>query len=352
MNRIYLILSLVLLVSACENQDKPVVVGVNEDGQQLTVNASGDTIVYDANQIEIQDEEIADANPAIKAENDGTYKFGLNLKKGQKYPFKIATSSTNTQFNGTESQTMIQKATTALEYEVKEIKDSIFVLDVTYKQFSESMSDGKETIGFDTNKGEPENPMALDRWNFNKAIVGKTFQMEVSESGKVQNISNLWKLREQVKETMKEGLSAEELQGLDQFLAMALSDEAMQMQFEESMAYYPKKKVKEGESWSRNESEGNASSTVTYTFENIKDNIATIKIKGSSTGSDSRTEDSGLKIFQSLEGKVNGTVQINVNSGWVKDAQMSKDETIKMTQEYQGQKLNLSSETKSTTKIN
>lgn len=354
MNRISLILALVLFITACKNQDKPVVVGTNEAGEQLTVNAAGDTVVYNAesvenNEVKAESENVEDA---VKAESDGAYKFELNLKKGQKYPFKIASSAVITQFDGSQSQTMTQKATTTLEYEVKEVKDTVFVLDVMYKKFAESMSDGNESIGFDTDAEKPTNELVEDRWNFNKAIIGKSFEMEVSKSGKVQNISNLWKLREQVKESLKEGMSSEEVQGLERFLAMALSDEAMQLQFEESLSHYPKKRVKPGETWSRSESEGNASTTVNYTFEGIKDNVATIKVNGTSNGSGSHTEQNGLKVFQSLEGKVNGDFKIDVNSGWISTAEMRKDETIKMTQEFQGQKLNMSSQTKSTTNIN
>lgn len=357
MNRIYLIVALFLVVASCKKQEKPTVVGTNENGEELIVNETGDTVVYEAPIVE-NDEEITEKEEervvAVKSEKDGTYKFELNLKKGQKYPFKITTTGTNAQSDGKNSQTITQESTTALEYEVKEVRDSIFLLDVTYKRFSESMSDGKEKIGFDTNSAEPTNPEAKERWKFNNAVVGNTFQMEVSKNGNVQNISNLYKVRDKVKNAMKTGLNDEELKGLDQFLAAALSDEAMEQQFLESMAYYPKKKVKPGDTWSRNESEGSASSTVNYTFEGVKDNLATIKISGTSEGNDSRTDPngSGMKIFQSLEGSVNGTVKIDVNSGWVNNAEMKKDEVIRMTQEFQGQKANFSSETKSTTKIN
>ncbi len=356
MNRIFIMLSLVVVVASCKKQEKPAVVGTNEQGEELVVNETGDTVVYvapvsDNSEVEKQDNsEVA----AIKPEKDGTYKFELNLKKGQEYPFKIKTTATNSQSDGKQSQTITQESSTAVAYEVKEIRDSVFILDVTYKQFAESMTDGKEKLGFDTNSAEPTNEEAKQRWKFNKAVVGNTFQMEVSKSGKVQNITNLYKVRQNVKNAMKAGLSEDELKGLDSFLAAALSDEAMQQQFEESMAYYPKKKVKPGDTWSRNESEGNASSNVNYTFEGIKDGVATIKISGTSSGNDSKTDPngSGMKLFQSLEGKVNGDVKIDVKSGWVKNAEMKKNETIRMTQEFQGQKMNFSSETKSTTTIN
>lgn len=356
MKKILLTITLIAALTACKNEEKPAVVGTNEEGQELVINETGDTVVYVAPakpEAEIIKEK--EKQDGIKAESDGKYNFGLNLKKGEKYPFKIVTKSTTTDSDGKQSQTMTQESTTTLEYVVKEVKDSTFVMDVTYKQFAEKYSDGKETLSFDTNSATaPKEELLKLRYDFNKAVVGNTFQMEVSEKGKVKSINNLWNVREQVKTKLKGKMKPEEIKALEEILSVAISDEAMQAMFEESLAYYPKKAVKPGDTWNRNESQGTASSKMTYTFEGLKGEIATIKLNGTSSGVDSKTDPngSGMKLHQSLDGKVNGTVQINVNSGWIKDATMNKDETMRMTQEFQGQKANFSSQVKSTTKIN
>lgn len=356
MKKILLTFLLATVVFSCKKDDKPAVVGKNDAGQELVINETGDTVVYVAPakpEAEIiKEKENLDG---IKAENNGLYHFGLNLKKGQTYPFKILTKSTSTESNGKQSQTMTQESTTTLEYLVKEVKDSTFVLDVTYKQFAEKYSDGKESFSFDTNSPTaPKDEMMKIRYDFNKAVVGNSFQMEISEKGKVKSINNLWNVREKVKNKLKTSLKPEEIKALDEVLAKAISDEAMQQMFEESMAYYPKKAVKAGDTWNRNENQGGASSKMTYTFDGVTGDVAVIKINGTSTGASSQTDPngSGMKISQSLDGKVNGTVQINVNSGWIKDASMNKDETMRATQEFQGQKMNYSSNVKSSTKIN
>lgn len=343
-------------VISCKKDEKPAVVGTNDQGQELVVNETGDTVVYVAparSEEEIIKEK--ESESGIKAETDGKFNFGLNLKKGEKYPFKIFTKTSTTDSDGKQSRSMTQESTTTLEYQVKEVKDSTFVLDVTYKQFAEKYTDGKETLAFDTNSPTaPKDELLKLRYDFNKAVVGNTFQMEVSDRGKVKAINNLWNVREQVKTKLKGTMKPEEIKALDEVLNVAISDEAMQNMFEESLAYYPKKAVKPGDTWNRNESEGSASSKMTYTFEGLNGDIATIKLNGVSSGAESQTDPSGsgMKIHQSLEGKVVGTVHINVNSGWIKDATMNKDETMRMTQEFQGQKANLSSQVKSSTKIN
>ena len=356
MQKSIIALLLIFTIISCKKEEKPAVVGKNADGQELVVNETGDTVVYVA-PAKAEEEIIKEKEnvSGIKAETDGKYNFGLNLKKGEKYPFKIFTKSTSTDSDGKQSRTMTQESTTTLEYVVKEVKDSTFVMDVTYKQFAEKYSDGKESFSFDTNSATaPKDEMLKMRYDFNKAVVGNTFQMEVSEKGKVKSINNLWNVREKVKNKLKGSMKAEELKALDEVLSVAISDEAMQAMFEESLAYYPKKAVKPGDTWNRNESEGSASSKMTYTFDGVNGDIATIKLSGTSNGAESKTDPngSGMKLHQSLDGKVTGTVHIDVNSGWIKDAQMDKNETMRMTQEFQGQKANFSSTVKSTTKIN
>ncbi|MGI9526838.1 MAG: DUF6263 family protein [Weeksellaceae bacterium] len=357
MKKVILVCALAAAVISCKNDEKkPPVVGTNENGEELVVSETGDTVVYTPPAAEEKGSLFGgkEEHVAIEKEADGTYKFKFNLEKGKKYPFKIVTTATNTQSDGKQSMTITQESTTALEYIVKEVTEEGFVMDVTYKQFAEKMSDGKQTISFDTNGAEPKDEAAKQRWQFNKAIVGNSFKMTIDEAGKVQDVSNLFKVRDKVKNQMKGDLKDEQVAQLEEFLKAALSDEAMIQMFEESVAYYPKKAVKKGDTWNRNESEGNAKSSVTYTFDGINNGLATIKIKGSSSGSDSQTDPngSGIKIFRSLEGNVNGTVNIDQKSGWVKDATMNKNETMRMTQQKGEQKVNFSSETKSTTKIN
>lgn len=361
MKKVILGVTIFAALASCKKEvEKPVVVGTNEQGEELVVNKTGDTVVYVAPAVEEKKEEVKETKveekTAFKAQADGTYTFKFNLEKGKTYPFTIVSTAKNTQSDGKQSMTMTQESTTGLEYKVKEVKDSTFVMDVTFKRFAEKMSDGKETVSFDTNGTEPKDEAAKQRWKFNKAIVGNAFEMEIDKDGKVQNISNLWKVRDKVKTSMKADIPAEQAGMLDEFLKAALSDESMQAMFEESVAYYPKKAVKKGDTWERSEKQGKNSSKVTYTFDGVNGDLAVIKINGTSKGNDSNSQKdpqgNTMKLFMSLEGKVNGTVNIDKNSGWINSANISKDETQRMTQEYMGQKVNGSSVTKSTTKIN
>lgn len=355
MKKIFLICGLATVVLSCNKQEKKGdVVGTNEKGEELVVNAKGDTIVATP-ETESETEATVEEKEevAFTPKEDGTYEFGFNLKKGEKYPFKIITTATSKQSDGTQSITINQESTTELEYLVKDVTADGFVMDVTYKRFAEKMSNGQESIGFDTNAGKPKDERATQRWKVNKAIVGNSFGMTIDKHGKVKSVTNLSKIRDKVKAEIKNDLKKEEIAVLDQFLQSAINDQVIKNMFEESVGYYPTKPVKKGDKWDKTQSAKTAKSTINYTFDGVNNNLATIKINGKSSGSDSQTDPkSGIKVSSSLKGNVTGTVNVDEKSGWIKNATMNKTETMTMSQELNGQKATMTTEVKSTTKIN
>lgn len=354
-----------MAVVACKKEKSEIkVVGKNENGEELTVSAEGDTITLkeaEALQNDKLRKEEASTNletekvekkKAFYKNADGTYTFQFNLEKGKNYPFKVSTHTTSTQSDGENSQQISQNSTNELSYEVVEEKKQSFTLKVTFKRFQEKSSMQGESIGFDTNSGKPSNEMAAQQYKFFKAIVGSSYTIEIAKSGKVLNIDGLAPIREKVKSKLSKGLSEDEKKGLDQMLQASLSKQAMEAMFLESIGYYPTKPVKIGESWEINNSTDNAKSHMKYTLKNVSDSHADIQISGSSNGKDSNTLEQGVKIFRSIEGSVSGTAKINAQSGWVNQANIDKKEILRITQEYQGQKQNMSSTTKSATKVN
>lgn len=353
MKKTALILSVAAVIFSCKNETKPTIVGQNEQGQDLVVNAKGDTVVYTPQDTEKTKEEVKPvAKSAFEKNAEGLYTFRYNLEKGKTYPFSISTKSTTDQSDGKQSQHMSQESITGVDYTVKEIKDSTYLFEVKFTQFKEAMSNGKENISFDTQAEKPTKKEAQQQWEFNKAMVGKPFEMEITKEGKVVDVTKLLRVRNAIKEELGKSLTEEEKAGLDQVLSQSLSVEAMQSMFEESTSYYPKKAVKLDETWTEKEGNKKASSEMNYTFKGIADNMATVAISGKSNGNDSQSNKQGVKMFRSLEGTVTGTVKIDATTGWISNADIQKKEVVRVTQQYKNQKMNFSSTTKATTKIN
>lgn len=354
MKKVLVMLCVVGAMFSCKKETQPTIVGQNEQGQDLIVNAEGDTVVYQPETKTNETEEVTTpkSDTAFEKDAEGNYTFHFNLEKGKTYPFSISTESSMVQSDGKQSQSGKQSSITALDYTVTDVKKDSYVFDVKFTRFKEAMNDGKQSISYDTNEEKPTNEIAAQQWEFNKAMVGKTFSMEVSKEGKVLDVTKLLTVRNAVKEELSKDLSPEEKEGLNQILNQSLSVEAMQSMFEESISYYPKKAVKVDETWTKKEGNDKASSSMDYTFKGIEDNQALISIKGKSTGNDSQTNQQGVKLFRSLEGNVTGDIKIDAKSGWLTSAEIKKEEVIRMTQQYQGQKMNFSSTTNTTTTIN
>ncbi|KGB67857.1 hypothetical protein Q787_01695 [Ornithobacterium rhinotracheale H06-030791] len=282
----------------------------------------------------------------------GEYVFAFNLEEGKTYPFSLTNNATMTQSNGQQSQTVKQTSTTALDYTVAQVKDSTYVLDVKFTRFKEENKSDKKTIGFDTDAEKPTDKGAARQWEFNKAIVGKVFKMEITRSGKVVDVTNLLPVRNAVKEELKKDLSKEEQEGLDQVLSQTLNITAIQTIFDESTSFYPKKAVKLGGKWSKSEGTDKAKSTMNYTLQSVDNGVVDIKIDGSSKGSDSQSNPQGVNLYRSLEGSVDGLAKLDQKSGWISSADIKRKEVVRETQEYQGQKMNFSSTTNTHTEIN
>ncbi|MBV7441032.1 hypothetical protein KRX57_06330 [Weeksellaceae bacterium TAE3-ERU29] len=353
MKKSIFVLAVAALVFSCKKEDKPKIVGKNAQGQELIVNAQGDTVVYNP-EANTKNTEVKKEvrETAFEKNAEGEYVFQFNLEKGKTYPFSITTKANVSQSDGKNSQKVSQESVTALDYTVAEVKDSTYLMDVKFTRFQEQADGPSGKISYDTSAEKPTNKGAAQQWEFNKAIVGKTFSMEITKDGKVLDVTKLLPVRNAVKEALKSSLSKEELAALDNILNQTLSVEAMQSMFEESTSYYPKKAVKIDETWSKKEGNDKASSTMDYTFRGFNDGMADIAIKGTSKGSDSQSNEQGVKLFRSLEGNVDGTVKIDEKSGWISSAKIEKKEVVRMTQQYQGQKMNFSSTTNSTTTIN
>lgn len=357
MKKVSILLFTLLLVISCKKESKPTVVGTDQDGKELVVNAKGDTVVYDS--VKIENTEVKEKvevkeieKEAFTPKEDGAFTFQFNLENGAVYPFKIHSSATNTQALGKQSATMTQESSTEIEYQVTQVKVDSYVLNATYKRFMEKLSDGKESMGFDTNKAQPKNPLTQQRWKFNKSIVGNGFQMEIDKKGKVLKVSGLDKVKQKVSAAMSSELKEEEKADFGKLLDAMISEEGVKAMFQESVSYYPNKSVKKGDTWDRSEKQGNAKSSIQYTFDGVENGLANISIVGKSSGSQSEKGQQGSTLFTSLEGSVNGKIKIDKKSGWIKSAEMKKVETVRMTEQLNDQKQNMSSTTKTISKIN
>lgn len=142
--------------------------------------------------------------------------------------------------DGKQSVKMTNESKKKIEYTVQDFKDGIYTLKVTFKQYSEKLTDpAGQTLAFDTNGAKPSNPMTAMSWQVYKSIIGKSYTLKVNEQGKVKNIEGLTAIRSGIESSLKSTLNVDEQKGLSEMLKISLSDEAIKSQFEETMNIYP-----------------------------------------------------------------------------------------------------------------
>lgn len=355
MKKIIISTSLIgLTFFACKNESKDLkVVGTDANGNELVVTENGDTI--QKNEIEILDETEdtnTDTDLAVVKNEDDSYQFKYNLTKGKTYPINLTVITNRNVSDGKQSVKMTNESKKKIEYTVQDFKDGIYTLKVTFKQYSEKLTDpAGQTLAFDTNGAKPSNPMTAMSWQVYKSIIGKSYTLKVNEQGKVKNIEGLTAIRSGIENSLKSTLNAEEQKGLSEMLKISLSDEAIKSQFEETMNIYPDKNLKLNESWSDenkiNEGPLKGNSKITRTLASVDDNATKIVVKGTQNVSGtqtqkvpiSETEQTDLKMTLADNSTVNGDIYLETGSGWIKKINITQKKNVKEIQEAQGQKM-------------
>ena len=357
MKKILFATALFSTIIACKKDDQKVV-GTNEAGENLVVNAQGDTVVNTtstaadtiAKPLEVSD------NTAIQKSEDNTYDFRYNLEKGKTYPLTLAISGTHLASDGTKNVKMSNENKKTIAYTVKDFKDGIYTLEVQSKHYTEKMTDptGK-TVSYDTNGARPTDKDVAFTWSIYKAMIGKPYTMKIDEKGKVKSVEGLEQIRKQIENSVKSQLSAEEQKFVSEMLKGSLNKEVISAQFEETMNIYPEKKLKLKESWSdtQNINEGpmKGSSNLTRTLTDVDTKNTKITVKGTQKLSGSEAQQ-GMKMSANASADVNGSILIDTQSGWINSVNLTKKETLKRTVEMNGQKQAMTESVTTTTKVN
>lgn len=348
MKKILIVLVSMSLLTNCKKENE--VVGENNQTGQ-------DSITGENSNPEANDSIPAEnAEASLQKAEDGSYTFRYNLKKGETYPFSLKVNMVQSMSDGTNTEKMTSSRTMDVNYFVEESNAGKFKLKATFKSFSEEFNSPQgEKLSYNTNSAQPTDKDVAQSWKIYKAITGESFQMEMDDKGKVLKISGLDKVNSAVQSKLKNDFNADEQKLLGELLKETLSEEFMKMQFEESLKIFPDKSMKIGDEWedSQNISEGPIKGTnkVTRTFKSIKGNIATITIKGVQNVNGKETQEGIIMTF-SNNANLDGTIDLDVESGWVKKLSINKSETVKRTMEGQGRKQTLTQTSTTKTTVN
>lgn len=327
MKKYSLILLTVVILSACKKDDSKI--STTETKENKVENKDSVTTVNEQE----KKENIADQESALQKNEDESYTFRYNLKKGETYPFNLVISTEQSISSGGQSMTIRSTNTVVFDYFVEDVKDNQFTIRATFKRFAESSKSGNESIAYDTDLARPKDTQVAINWIIYKAVIGQNFHLIMNNKGKVVSVTGLDKIVSNVMTKVKPEFKPEEQKQIKDMLDYSLSTESIKSQFEESLNIFPDKSLKVGEKWEDNQniSEGpvKGQANVTRTFKEIKDGKATIEVKGVQNVSGSQMNpQSGISAQMKNKATLSGTVDLDFETGWIKKAKITKSESM------------------------
>ncbi len=338
---------------ACKNEKSDLqVVGKDANGNELVVTENGDTIQKNtADSLAVNDGKDEVEDVALSKNEDDTYNFKYKLTKGKTYPMNLTVITTRNVSDGNQSMKLSNESKKKIDYTVQDFKDGVYTLKVTFKQYSEKLTDpSNKVFSFNTDAAKPKDQMTAMSWQVYKSIIGKSYTLKMNEKGKVISVEGLTTIRTGIENSLKSTLSADDQKGLSEMLKMSLSEDAIKSQFEETMNIYPEKNLKVKESWSDensvNEGPLKGSSKVTRTLESVDDNATKIVVKGSQNVGGTQNEkvttpdnkEGTVKMSMNDNSTINGDIYLETESGWIKKINLTQKKTVKETMEMSGQK--------------
>lgn len=255
--------------------------------------------------------------------------FQFKLEDGKVY-------SQTTQINGVIKQTIqgmvqetSQNATLNLNMELLEDSEDNSVYNVWYKNIGMSIESAmsgqsmKKEFGSDTTGMEEVDPTSI----ILSKMTDQKFKATVSRMGEIENVEGL---EEIITGALPEDSAS--AAGMRGNISSSFGDGGFAKNMETVTAIFPKGKVKIGSSWTKESYTSTGMPLIaknTYTLKSIENNEATIEVNSDLTvdPENATTNLQGLDAVFFLEGTREGTIRLNTETGWVREANLTDDIT-------------------------
>jgi hypothetical protein len=253
------------------------------------------------------------------------YDLKFNLEEGKTYKIQQkADQEINITVMGM-SQDIKQINVFDYHYFVKEVKDGIQTIEVTYDAIQSSREGAQGSSSYnsrtDTVADNPES-------QYLAAIIGESFTMKMDQMGKVLEVIGTEALLEKGLSQM-EGIDEQTMAAVKVQINSQFGDEAMKSSMGQISAFFPGKKVKVGKSWKSKV----ATTTVmplnmsnVYTLDKVEDGKAYLSVRTEITPGEGEPLEMGpMTMTYELAGVQNGTVVLDLATGWTLKGDMDQD---------------------------
>jgi len=253
------------------------------------------------------------------------YDLSLNLEKGKQYRQLSSSKVTMVQDFGAQKIDVIMTIEGSILYEVIDILQDDYIIDVQYERLSLGMNSPYAKMQFDSDIKD-ENDLFSD---FLSQMTGNKFNIRMNKKGKILEVKNIDSLIDSLLVSLPE-VSDEEKEQMRQQINNAYGADAFKGNFEMATAIFPDNLVKKGGKWeieTKLESGMSALMTTVYKLVEITDDYAIIK--GTSTikseDKDAYVQTNGIPMKFNLNGNMISELKIDRATGWIIEANITQE---------------------------
>lgn len=253
--------------------------------------------------------------PISQAFSQQKYKLALKLTPNTSYTVEQQiTQYIEQEFKGQRQRTQ-QKNDITYQYQVKEKDDADFYdLVLIYKKIK--YENGQQT--YDSDDSTDVNSPLAQAFG---AVINSTVSMKVNHQGEVKNLTGADELIEKMLNARS--ISNKTIRSrLRKTFKKAFGKEALIEAMHQFFYIYPDKKIRIGDSWSKQTDKKAAFPSkvnMTWTLDKVKKNTGLISIKANVRPQPNTTVDLGIVTAKyDLNGTQEGSMDINMKTGWVK----------------------------------
>jgi hypothetical protein len=263
------------------------------------------------------------------------YTLEYKLAKGETYKINVLTDLTMNQEMMDQDMKIAILMDMKMHYDVTDVQANLITMNLMYDAVSMDMdmdmgAMGATKMSFNSNTEETvatsENMSAMF-----KAMTGIPVEMKISKQGKVESVSGFDKIFTTMLATFAEDVDEQVKIQTEEMLKQQFNNESAKSMFQQISAYFPEKPIGIGEDWkvSMDIKTGQFSlkSDMDMTLKSVEENIATLEVSGSiSTPEDGIVQEiQGMETKTSMKGTQQGTIKIDINTGWPVNSEISQN---------------------------
>ena len=260
----------------------------------------------------------------VVADGEEKVQYSLKLEKGNKYYIQMITEQQISQTVMGQEQNVERTMGMGMNFDVNDVNESGSALvRYTYTWVKLGLKGPMGEAVYDSSqKDSPVPPMAQGF----AGLVGEGFSVKLTRQGKVEQVRDLDKMRDNILKKMSEGPMREAMmKNLEQFV----SEKAIRESGESSMALYPDRPVGVGDSWNKTIVLSVGFPMIMenkWTLKEHKEGVATIELDSTiKPDPNAKPMEMGqMKMSYELSGRQQGLIRMRESTGQLINSKMEQ----------------------------